>query len=585
MPLLNRNLLKSLNVQRLLSILQSGWVHLFVVTYFSLLTLAYTYPLIFHMADSVVGHIGDNAYFIWLIGWYQKALFTLHISPFFHPGMNYPEGWNLATTDTTPAMVLLGLPGSLLFGPTWGYNFAILVSFVLAGWCAFIASRRLTASSLAGIIAGTLFAFSPYRWARYLVGHLSLLGTFWFPLYFVAVSEFLLRGRRGWLLAAGLLALGIGLSAPYYLYMGLIITVVFALALLAFSHKTITLNAVLLRSAALLGLLLVAALIAMLPYLVSDTQGNLADHSRLYASGYSSSPLDFVLPVNFYLGETVWDWAGRSLGHENALYIGAVCLLLAGLAWLKRRDLSQSPWIKAALVASLAGVILAMGIYLRFQDTPVVWHIPELLQPVLGRDAMRIPLPGYFLFDYLPFFAKMRVMSRFGVFTLTFMALLAGLGSAWLFRKYPPRRYLITIILLACIVIDVHPGIKGHFSKIEPRPVDFWLAAQPGDGAVAQFPFRRVVDQDLIYATLTHGKPFIGGLFSANKPAQYQRVRPILDAFPDEASVSLLDELNIQYILVQSSAYPDYETVHQRIEELGLALQIVVGEEYVYTWP
>jgi hypothetical protein len=35
------------------------------------------------MGHSVVGSIGDNIYFVWLIKWFQKALFELHQSPLF----------------------------------------------------------------------------------------------------------------------------------------------------------------------------------------------------------------------------------------------------------------------------------------------------------------------------------------------------------------------------------------------------------------------------------------------------------------------------------------------------------------------
>jgi len=75
--------------------------------------------------EALGGGGGDGTYFIWLVAWYQKALFQLHISPFFAPGPELPQGWNLATTDITPAMVALALPGSLLVSPTFGYNFAI----------------------------------------------------------------------------------------------------------------------------------------------------------------------------------------------------------------------------------------------------------------------------------------------------------------------------------------------------------------------------------------------------------------------------------------------------------------------------
>jgi len=198
---------------------------------------------------------------------------------------------------------------------------------------------------------------------------------------------------------------------------------------------------------------------------------------------------------------------------------------------------------------------------------------------------VQIPLPGYLLFLYLPFFAKMRVMSRFGVFTLTLFTLLAGLGSNWLFRKYPARRYLIAGALLVCMVLDIYQGVASHFVPVEARPVDTWLAQQPGNGAVAQFPFSQVVDQEQTYYTLVHGKPFIGGFFNANQPQQYRQIKPVMDAFPDQASVALLKEWNFKYILVDSSAYPDFDTVKQRILDLGLVLQTIAGDEYVFTWP
>ena len=45
--------------------------------YFTILTCAMTYPAIFHMNELIGGGGGDGTYFIWLIRWYQKALFEL----------------------------------------------------------------------------------------------------------------------------------------------------------------------------------------------------------------------------------------------------------------------------------------------------------------------------------------------------------------------------------------------------------------------------------------------------------------------------------------------------------------------------
>ena len=119
------------------------FTHLWAALYFTAFTILMTWPLALRMRDSVVGEIGDNIYFIFLIRWYQRAWFELGISPFFHPWLNYPQGWNLASTDTSLATTLFGLPLSLLFGPTFGYNVAMLVTFVLSGWAMYYWVRRL----------------------------------------------------------------------------------------------------------------------------------------------------------------------------------------------------------------------------------------------------------------------------------------------------------------------------------------------------------------------------------------------------------------------------------------------------------
>ncbi len=182
------------------------------------------------------GGSGDGTYFIWLVAWYQKALFQLKISPFFAPFLNYPQGWNLATTDITPAQVVLALPGSLLFGPIWGFNFAMLLSFILSGWGMYLWVKHLTGDPFAGLVAGTVFAFLPFRMAHFIVGHLSLAGTQWFPFYFWGLFDLLKQEKFSWkpVLMAGIAAGLIGLTSPYYVYMTILISAVFLLGFILF---------------------------------------------------------------------------------------------------------------------------------------------------------------------------------------------------------------------------------------------------------------------------------------------------------------------------------------------------------------
>ena len=566
-----------------------GWlVHLWVLLYFSLSSLVMTWPLALRMRDSVVGEIGDNIYFIFLIRWYQRAWFELGISPFFHPWLNYPEGWNLASTDTSLATTLFGLLPSLFAGPTFGYNFAMLVTFVLSGWLMFIWVRRLTGSALAGLVAGTIYAFLPYRMAHFLIGHMNLSGTQWFPLYFMGLYDLLRAPRLSWkpLLVA---ALGLGLIAftsMHYLLMVVVISVVFLGGHLWFSrrqaqfwrHIGIKLAALGLLSLPLVGL-------AILPFLQLDSAGGLASRTVSYVSMYSASPTDFILPStdHFLFGRWVGEHFDRSLWIEATFYLGAVGVVLALVGWLKRRDSQHHALIKTALLVIVVAFILSLGTDLHWNNQRVEVPVPAFLQQLVGRDTTPLPMPAYLLFRYLPFYAKMRALMRMGFFVLIFNTLLAGFGAAWLFRQVRSRRVLpLAALLIFLVFLDFYPGPYQQFDRVTARPVDEWLAQQPGQGAVAQFPFLQVEDQDQVYNTLVHQKPFIGGFFSANQPEQYLRIRPVLEKFPDRAGVDLLRELGVQWILFDTGQYPDFTDVRAQVEQLGLRYVDTIAGQAVF---
>jgi hypothetical protein len=175
---------------------------------------------------------------------------------------------------------------------------------------------------------------------------------------------------------------------------------------------------------------------------------------------------------------------------------------------------------------------------------------------------------------------------RFGIFVLVFADVLAGLGVAWLLSRVQNRwKYVLGIGLLFLVIFDFYPAPMKEFSDIESRPIDAWLAKQPGNGAVVQFPFQLVENPDQVYYTLSYNKPFLGGFFNAFPPEQYQRIRPVLMNFPNQESVELLKELGVEYVLVDSSYYPDFNQTRVNIENLGLHMLTISDSEYVFELP
>ncbi len=550
-----------------------------------------TYPLIARMGTAALGGGGgDGTYFIWLVGWVQKALFQLKIYPFFARYLNYPQGWNLATTDITPAMVAIALPGSLLFGPTWGYNFSMLLSFILSGWAMYLWVKHLTDDPIAGLVAGTVFAFLPYRMVHFLVGHLSLAGTQWFPFYFWGLFDLLKQEKFSWkpVLMAGIAAGLIGLTSPYYVYMTGLISVVFLLGFILFRGYKRLKYAVFWKSLLTFGVLAVVLVgFSMIPYLNLNSQNGLISSRPVeYLNRYSASLTDFVIPSikQFLWGQWIDKTFSPEVFQESTLYIGAVAFVLGVIAWLKRRQLRHPELLGISILVAAAGFILALGIQLHWLGTI---SLPPLLQSIFHHKNMpSFYLPAYYLYQYLPFFSKMRVMMRFGLFTLIFTSLMAGLGAYLLTRSASSKvRIWVGIGLLVLVFIDFYPGVLKDFSTTKARPVDAWLATQPNTGTVAQFPFDEESSQSQVYNTLVYQKPFLGGYFNSYAPEQYTRIQPVMETFPSQESVELLKKLGVTYVVVDSSRYRSFSSIDGKISSFGLKLLNISGIEYVYGLP
>ena len=565
------------------------------VLYFVAATIFMTWPLALRMGDQVVGDIGDNVYFVWLFGWFRKALFELHISPDFSPLLNYPTGWSLAHTEITPATILMGLPASLVAGNIFAYNFVLLATFVLSGLGVYFWIVRLTQNRSAALIAGTIFAFIPYRMAHFLVGHLNLVGTEWFPLLFWGLFELLNQEKWSWkpVLLTGLSFGLIALTSMYYFAMAVVATLLIGTVYLLFFNRPRILRLDFWKGVGATALVaLPLTLAAVAPFLQVNNSGDLRDRNIDQLIAKASSPVEYFLPStdHFLWGRWVMLRFDRSRWVEGSMYIGAVSGALALLALIqgKKAPRPQKILIILMVLTGLVFFIFSLGPGAHWPEFTRIRALPRVfqwIQPLL-KEQFTIILPVYPLVKYVPFFALMRAWVRFGLLTLLAVSILAGLGSAWLLgRVRPAWRTGLTVLILGLVFLDFYPGPYTTFSRLETRPVDAWLANQPGNGAVAQFPFSTEEDQMQVYFTQFYNKPFLGGFFNAFPPEQYLRIRPVMDTFPSPESVALLKSLNVEYVVVDTGAYPDFPAARAVIERLGLRPAVELEGQSVFLMP
>ncbi|MBQ6505451.1 MAG: hypothetical protein IJI57_16220 [Flexilinea sp.] len=537
--------------------------------WFFVLAIVFTRPLIAHMGNEVAGEIGDNIYFIWMIGWVKKALFKLGVNPMNVWFLNYPEGWNMAHTEITPAQLALGEVFTFFGSETFAYNAAMLASFVLSGVITFYWVRHLTGSAAAGLLSGTIYACLPYRQAHYLAGHLNLSGTQWLPLFFWGWFD-LLRNKKSeirnkkwdstnqgvqWK-AALMAAIGLGLTAltsQYYFFM-LVIVAGFQMVWMVLVHQRDKLKDVSFWKS--FGLFILFSipllLIAELPFLQLAGAGGMPDRDwggvRMYSAGLS----DYLLPgtTHFLFGKWVGAHFNRDIWIEATLYVGIAALALFTYAMIRggktiRRERQM------LLTGIVIAVILSMGTDLHWNAEAVELTLPGFLTQKLGRQTMPILLPGFFLFKYFPFYAKLRAMMRFGIFALLFVAAGAGFALTGIGKFSERKQVLLIAAALLAVILDFLPRSQTSFAAVGPREVDLWLAQQPQTGSVMRCPFYLNDDQAGTYYTLYNEKPFIGGFFNAFPTDQYRRIYDVMNGFPSEESLKLAKELDVSFFLVE----------------------------------
>lgn len=570
----------------------SRWVKgVLIGIYFVALAIVVTYPLINHLATRMIGQTGDNIYFVWLVGWFKKALFEMHVNPFNTWFLNYPAGWSPAYTEIAPLQLFIAMPFALLVNPLFGYNISMLSTYVLAGVFMFLWVEHLTGKAEVALVAGTAFAMLPYHQAHFLIGHLNIAGIQWFPLYFWGLFEILKPepASKKWkfgILAGAALGL-IALTSMYYLYMTLLVTALIFLVNVFFVRKTIFQWQYWVPYL-WMGIVAIPLItFAVWPFLSLENQVSMpvrdVSVARLLAA--SASPLDYLLPStdHFLWGKWVMLHFNRQLWNETTLFVGFSTLVIAGVGVFALRKRN-----KKLIVLIIAGIlfawVLSLGLDLFWNGERLLVKIPAFLVELLQRSETTIPLPGLLLYKTLPYFDKMRSFARFGIYVMLFLQVLMAFGLSTILSNISSKRMRIALILivLCAVWIEFCPGVYSQTSSADGRPVDHWLAKQPGDGAVIQFPFEQNEEQELVYATLIHGKPFVGGAFSSFPPQQYQQIMPVMQNFPDTASTDLMDELGLVYILVDQEVYGNTPAFVAECESYGLQYVDTMGDELVF---
>jgi hypothetical protein len=355
------------------------------------LALLFTASVWNNPTERWIGACCDQEQSIWYIAWVPAAI-EHGQNPLLTAQLNAPDGANLMWNTAEPVLSLLAAPVTLTAGPILAYNLTVLFAIALSGLACFVALRRHARRALGPLVAGALYAFSPYI-ASHTVLHVSLLSAWAPPLFLLLFDELLVRRDR----------------RPEIL--GALVGIVGAIQLLT-SEEVLATSGV---AAGLLGLVIalvvrdrgqirvaagraarafVPALAAFLliggfPLAVQFLGPQQILASVTNPSLFSTDLLNLVLPTPYTLiapsAATAISTHFSGLYHEATGYVGVPLLLLCAWVVVARR---QDPRVVAAATMAVVMFVLSLGPELHLDDSstgiPMPWLVLSKL-PLLGH--------------------------------------------------------------------------------------------------------------------------------------------------------------------------------------------------------
>jgi hypothetical protein len=496
-----------------------------ILALFIALTAVMTWPQVLSLSSRATPH--QDVYFnMWRLRWFAHAV-TTPSARVFDGNIFSPETGTLALSD---AMLVEGVVAAPLLWsrmpPVLVHNLLLLGAIALSGVAMFALARYLTGSRAAGVLAGIVFAFAPYR-VEHLM-HMELQWAMWAPLAFLALHRTFDTGQWKYGIATGAcLALQMLSSIYYGIFLASLIGIG-ALLLLA-RDRSVRLRAVLppLVAAAVLA----AAISAMYAIPYSRVHARVGDRSPIDVAAFSARPSSYLAatPGNWLYGQA----RVSRVGPERRLFPGAVPVLLA-----------------------IAALLL---------QVPSRRAIVYLLLLVAAFEAS-LGFHGYsysFLYEHVPAFRVLRATARLGIFVLMFVGVLAAYGYQALARGRGARsRAVLASMLMAAVLVEYRATFPLTVYPNVVPPIYRILARQP-PGVVAEFPVPRANtlpgdEAKYAYMSTFHWFPIVNG-YSGNYPPSFLERLDRLADFPGPRSMAQLRRDRVAYVIVHGSSYPGPE--------------------------
>jgi len=457
---------------------------------FTLLAVAATFPLIRVIATHLPGDLGDPVMNTWLLAWdasrLRHGLAALWDAPNF-----FPYRHTLAYSDHLLGLAVFTSPLQWATGnPVLVHNVAFLAAFALSGAGMYVLARSLTGRWDAAVVAGAIYAFTPYRFSQ--LAHLQMLMSPWLPLSLWALHRYFSTGALRLLLASSGFFVLQALTAGYFLYFAILPLTIAGIAGVRRTRPAP-------RRLLIHLVIAVAVVAATLAPIVSAYYSVRREYglrrTTAEITGLSADAGDYLSA-----SPRVRIWRRVAVDkNEHNLFPGALVLVLSAIAIVVR---PREPAVRVYGTIAVIAFILSLG------PQPTAWghHLP-------------FPGPYAWLLRIMPGLDGLRVVARLAFIFILGLAVVGAFGAAWVLERVGRRRRVafFAALLLAVVVEGwAAPIPTARFDPLRNvNDRDAYAHLKAGaPGAVLELPIALESDERSFtyqFLTLVHQHPIVNG--------------------------------------------------------------------------
>jgi hypothetical protein len=475
----------------------------------------FTLPYVLRFNDAGRLDTNDGRWSIWVVSWVAHAL-TTDPASLFRANIFYPHANALAFSEANLVAGLIGVPAWVLTkNPYTTHNFVFIAAFAQSFIATYYLVRRLTGDRRAAVLAGVMYAYCPFAFARQ--AHIQLLLIGFLPWVMLAWHRFLDRAAIARAIELGVVMALTGLACAYY--------GIFAGGMIASASIWFAVTRRKWRDRNYIVGVAVAAIVCIgciapffLPYVEMQAA---TGFERPLSGQYSAN-------TGAWLVSSAWAhrwWAPYLHQPSEVLFPGilAVGLGVWGATLVRERDAAGLPRDERWYYVGLA-----------------LFTFWLTLGPKAGLYTV--------LYHTVPVFSFLRAPSRAGIVVTLCLVVLAAPAMTVLMRRAAVNAAFAVLFVLVCADLYRAPL---RMRTAPPLAEAYRLLAELPKAPTIELPYWATSIEyhrhaEYMLASTAHWQPMING-YSDHIPQDFRDHAPRLARFPDADSFAILQPLGARY--------------------------------------